>query len=155
MFVRANGATVLATPALIFHIQNQGTIDALTTAGWNTTRTLNTSVTNTISGASLGSSQITLPAGTYEFTIDGGNVCVASSTTLHFQHRLFNVTDSTVAFYSTNGLQGGDLDGIIKCANTSMVGYLTIAGAKVFRLDTYADTGAGTVGGVAMPVWRG
>lgn len=52
----------------LLHVEDQkaaNTAGGTFTAGADQTRTLNTSVSNAISGASLASNQITLPAGTY------------------------------------------------------------------------------------------
>ena len=62
-----------------------------------TVRTLNTSKVNSISGASLASNRITLPAGTYEF--EGS--APAFSCDQH-QTRLYNVTDAVVIDVGTS-----------------------------------------------------
>ncbi len=59
----------LSVAIQILHVQDQkasGTAGGTFTSGAWQTRTLNTVVTNTISGASLAGNQITLPAGTYD-----------------------------------------------------------------------------------------
>jgi hypothetical protein len=69
-----------------------GTVAGAALAGDNI-RVLNTVVTNTIPGASLASSQITLPAGTYDFTADAP--AYAATGTVGAILRLRNITDST------------------------------------------------------------
>lgn len=99
-----------------------GTNGGASVAGTQT-RTLNTVVSNTISGASLASNQITLPAGTYRVrarapvgSIDGN------------QAIFFNVTDATSYFGSSNdGLAGVQSWSFVECR-------FVIASAKVFEL---------------------
>lgn len=71
-FWRGDGTWAAATSSPeIIHVQDQKTAGTnggtFSTGAWRV-RTLNTVVTNTISGASLGSDAITLPAGTYDIT---------------------------------------------------------------------------------------
>jgi hypothetical protein len=78
----------LAVPTL--HVQDQkaaGTHGGGLTSGAWRTRTLNTVVLNTITGASLAADQITLPAGTYEPEISTPGYAVA-----RHQAGLYNVT---------------------------------------------------------------
>jgi hypothetical protein len=89
-------------------------------------RTLNTTVVNTISGCSIASSVITLPAGTYQ----------VSATSPHYlssivQIRLRNTTDSTDTVYGSNGFVSGSS---AAQANVPMIGYFTIAASKNFEL---------------------
>ena len=102
------------------------------TAGAWRKRTLNTVKTNEISGASLASSQITLPAGTYEILARAP----AFSVNAH-KAKLRNTTDSSDTIIGSNahasGTYGGHTDGWIR-------GRFTIAGTKVFELQHYAGT---------------
>jgi hypothetical protein len=89
-------------------------------------RVLNTEVTNTISGASLASNQITLPAGTYYI-----NAKAISNRVNLSQLRFFNTSDSTLtllgmSFNSQSGDQDMNLD--------NLQGRFTIAGTKNFKL---------------------
>lgn len=83
----------------LLHIQDQksaNTAGGSATAG-NNTRDLNTAVTNEISGASLASDQITLPAGTYYIEAD-----VPAYAVNNHQAYLWNVTDSSVEVVGTS-----------------------------------------------------
>ena len=102
------------------------------------TRTLNTSVTNEISGASLASNQITLPAGTYY--IQATAPAYKSS-----QHKvsLRNVTDSTDTLTGT----ASHNDSASNIQNTSTVlGRFTIAAQKAFEIRHYISVGQATNG---------
>lgn len=100
-YVALDGATngsrkILASSAVsgpVFHVQEQqtaGTNGGGSTSGSWQTRVLNTSVLNEISGASLSSNQITLPAGTY--VISASQVLNRSGES---RARIRNVTDGT------------------------------------------------------------
>jgi hypothetical protein len=109
------------------------------TAGAWRTRDINTTVgTNGISGASIASNQITLPAGTY--LIQGS--APAYDVNQHMT-RFYNITDSTVA------INGGSA---YTDATDTMVtqspfsGVVVIAGTKVFEVQHYAGTTAATFG---------
>jgi hypothetical protein len=89
-------------------------------------RTLNTTVVNNITGCSIASSVITLPAGTYQ----------VNATSPHYisqivQIRLRNTTDSTDTVYGSNGFVA-TTDSVQ--ANVPMIGYFTIAASKNFEL---------------------
>lgn len=121
-------------PNALFHVQDQktaGTNGGTFTSGSFQTRTLNTSVINTLSGASLASNQITLQAGTY--FVDATAPAVAVN-----KHKmvLFNVTDST------NALIGQSLySDQANNANLGTVsGQITITSQKVFELRHRCDT---------------
>lgn len=83
----------------------QGTAGGSSVSGVQT-RTLNTVSANTISGASLASNQITLPAGTYRIRAVAGAI-----VNLHRAY-LYNVTDSSILALgrSINGTTGGISD---------------------------------------------
>lgn len=101
---------------------------------WNT-RTLNTSVVNNITGASLASNEFTLPAGTYRITAAQQLVRTARTST-----RLYNVTDASVQSVGVNvfGLSSGSgFTASIDCV-------FTIAAPKTFRLEYRA--GSSTTG---------
>jgi hypothetical protein len=68
----------------------------LTASAW-TTATLNTTEVNAITGCSLASNQITLPAGTYRI-----EASKQLSVTQNSRLRLFNVTDSSVIMVSNS-----------------------------------------------------
>ena len=99
------------------------------TGGSVQTRDLNTIVTNEITGASLGSNQITLPSGTYYIeAYTHGYACN--------KHRLFlyNTTDSSYTILgSTSYARTSNAHQTI----TKLVGRFTISAQKVFDLRQY------------------
>lgn len=109
-------------------------------------RVLNTTVFNSIVGASLAANQITLPAGTYEFIIAAPWVSTTTSAE-RGASRLRNVTDSTTVLVSQPCLTQDSSSASGSCVN-AMVGHVTIAGTKVFEVDTYVS-GGGAIGGEA------
>lgn len=141
------GNSVLATEAKAFqsgllHIQDQkapGTEGGTFTAAAWQTRDLNTVVTNEISGASLGSNQITLPVGTYwiEASAPGNQVN---------GHKIGirNVTDATEAViegtsaYSASGLDTNN--------RSFLSGRLTIGGTKIISLRHISESTKSTNG---------
>jgi hypothetical protein len=109
-------------------------------AGTWTIRNLNTSVTNEITGASVGSNQITLPAGTYFIEASGP----AWGCNTH-RLKLYNVTDSTdvilgTSEYSQNG------SGDVTLSRSWVRGRFTIAGTKVFELRHFATRASANFG---------
>jgi len=98
-------------------------------------RTLNTVKVNTISGASLSSNQVTLPAGTYEYVGTApGYMCGAH------QVRLYNVTDFTTMDVGTSEFSyAGD-----STQTRSIVrGQFTISATKVFNLSHFTTASNG------------
>lgn len=127
----------------ILHMQDQktsGTNGGTFTSGAWRTRTLNTTVTNTISGASLSSDQFTLPAGTYWIQA----TLVARGCMLH-KAKLYNVTDAADVLIGTteetNNAVGYNTHSVVH-------GQFTITGAKVFDLRHYCSA-SGTFGNAA------
>jgi len=105
-------------------VKSVGTHAGTSTAGANT-RVLNTAV-NTITGASLGSNQITLPAGTYN--IRATAPCVGGA---NHKAYLYNVTDAAIAINGTSEYS----DNSTSTSTCSVcVGRVVIASAKVFEL---------------------
>lgn len=103
---------------------NGGTITADT---W-TTRDLNTTVVNTITGASLAANAITLPAGTYRV--------LASAPAYHADEhliRLQNTTDASTTAYGTNAFANDTTGG--EGQTRSFIDYVfTIAAEKDFEI---------------------
>jgi len=101
------------------------------------TRTLNTSLTNEISGASLASNQITLPSGTYFIfgTIPAYQVN---------RHKtiLRNTTDSTNTLIGNNSHPATTNMGI-----SILTGRFTIASQKTFEIQNRIQTSNGTQDG--------
>jgi len=117
------------------------------TGGSVQTRDLNTVVTNEITGASLGSNQITLPSGTYYIeAYTHGYACN--------KHRLFlyNVTDSA---YTIMGSASYSRTTNAHQTITKVVGRFTIAAQKVFDLRQYfQSTQSGSGFGVSEDASR-
>lgn len=106
-------------------------------AGIEVTRTLNTTVVNTIAGASLASDRITLGAGSYEISVrapaqyaDGHRI------------RLWNVTDSTPALVGESTQAPTFAGGVQSHAEIS--GKIVIPSAKVFEVRHYTSAYSGT-----------
>lgn len=121
--------------AQLFHVREQqsnGVASTLAMSGNNTwyTRILNTSVTNEITSASLGSNRITLPAGTYHVWATAGFRATSGTHKL----RLRNITDGSTAVVGMNHLFGSATFG---GSVISLSGRLTIAGSKSFELQHY------------------
>lgn len=128
----------------LFHARDEkssGTGGAAWTAGVWTTRTVNTVLTNEISGASLASDEITLPAGTYE--IDAVAPMYRGSSN---QARLYNVTGAAVLILGTNewaGVSGNDSQSYSK-----LRGRFTLAVSSAVRVE-HRTSGSGGVAGVS------
>lgn len=109
-------------------------------------RTLNTTVINNISGASLSSNQITLPAGTYVATSQ--SACYAANGSKSF---LRNITDNTDTIlgnsFFTNTVNGYGF--------SSFSGQFTISGTKVFELRQYNRSPDGGASGLGFATNNG
>lgn len=145
---RVTGASAVAINGAIQHaeFQNQqadsgGSGETFSATTW-TARHLNTTISNTISGASLGSNQVTLPAGTYTLNAFA-RIYIASgggAATI----RLRNVTDSTTALVGPwiPAASGGDV-------TQQLQGTFTLSASKTLELDAYENaTGTSTGGSV-------
>jgi hypothetical protein len=130
----------------LLHVRDEkanGTAGGTFTSGAWQTRTLNTSLTNEISGASLSSNQIILPAGTY--------FIYASLPAMHVNNhkaKLRNVTDSSDTLIGTNDYAGSTNTGYVN-TNSLIKGRFTIASQKTFEIQhrcatTLAGEGFGT-----------
>ena len=144
-YQRASGLPIAADPfsAQLLHVRDQKTANTAGgdfTAGSYVTRTLNTSLTNEISGASLGSNQITLPAGTYYIEASApGFDCGGHKT------RLYNTDDTSTILVGTSEtcVQGNETQ-----TQSFVRGRFTLAAQKVLELQhqcgqTKATTGLG------------
>jgi hypothetical protein len=147
----------------LLHVRDEkanGTAGGTFTSGAWQTRTLNTSLTNEISGASLSSNQIILPAGTY--------FIYASLPAMHVNNhkaKLRNVTDSSDTLIGTNDYAGSTNTGYVN-TNSLIKGRFTIASQKTFEIQHYAATtlagegfGTGTSFGVTevytdVQIWK-
>lgn len=120
------------------HQESSGTDGGGATSGSWQTRTLNTEVTNEISGASLSSNAFTLPAGTYYVRIRTPFNAVRS-----FQSRLYNVTDSAAELMGEVG-RGNAASDPLTMTYSEIVGRITISDAKTFRVESQVElTNAG------------
>lgn len=118
-----------AFQAQLFHIQDQkasGTDGGTFTSGSWQTRTLNTSITNEITSASLAANQITLPSGTYYIEAWGNALQVDSH-----KIKLYNTTDASDTLLGSSEYCGS---GSAQVTKSVLSGRFTIGSAKVFEL---------------------
>jgi hypothetical protein len=112
--------------AIFNETQASGTNGGTATSGSYVKRTLNTTIQNGITGCSIASSVITLPAGTYRLT---GQAPVFNVTTN--SSRLQNTTDATTTQQgSANYCQNNNY------GSSFINAYFTIAGTKNFEIQT-------------------
>jgi len=103
-----------------------------------TTRVLNTTVVNDITGCSLATNQVTLPAGSYIATV----FSPLRNTNLS-KIRLFNVTDST----NTAIGQNCNVDSSASVgAVVTLQAQFTITGSKAFAVQYYCQSAVATFG---------
>lgn len=114
----------------------------LTASGW-TTYAINTSQYNNISGASVASNQITLPAGTYKVSGYGGASTTFNTTTKsnNFKPRLRNITDATTTLVGAGGRPSSYSGTLSDEMQMPLSGVFTIASPKTFELQCYANAG--------------
>lgn len=115
--------------------RTSGTGDGTPGANPNT-RVLNATQKNTISGASLASNQVTLPAGTYEII---ARAPIYAGGDGH-QAYLYNITDSADAILGTVGRSG---NGVGNFSHSFIEGQITISAAKVFEVRHVVESGGG------------
>ena len=117
--------------------QTSGTDGGASTSGSFIKRTLNTTVVNNITGCSIASSVITLPAGTYSVLAFAPFVSGSS-----IRIKLRNTTDSTDTLFSQN------LYGAVANAGSSslMSGVFTIAASKNFEVQYRVSNGIASFG---------
>ena len=123
------------------HIQDQrtsGTNAGGATGGADNTRVLNTVLTNNITGASLSSNQIILPAGDYY--VEASAPAFATD-----RHRilLYNVTDLLVAILGQNAYNRTSGAHV---TSSSLTGVFSIADQKTFELRHYTQSTRATDG---------
>ena len=131
------GPSTGITSAIFNETQASGTNGGTSVATTWTKRTLNTTVVNNISGASISASVITLPAGSY--------VVTASAPTYEptvFRIRLQNTTDSTTAALGTSEY---NLSSAAQ-GRAFVSGYFTITGNKNFELQNYVSVARANLG---------
>lgn len=112
--------------------KSQGTNAGASAATSTQFRTLNTVVTNTISGASLASDTITLPAGTYQIKCSiPGYLCGKHKASL------FNNTDSAYTLVGSSSYGGSAGDPPMSFSY--ITGQFTITGSKNFKIIQYTE----------------
>lgn len=121
-------AVAVAGSDNLLHIRQEravNTANGSSSVGANTTP-LNTVVTNEITGSSLSSNQITLPAGTYHIyaTIFGYD-----GTTFLLKGYLYNITDSALEIAGSSERAIGSSQG-----KSTIIGRFTIGATEVFEL---------------------
>jgi hypothetical protein len=129
-----------STPQIL-HVRDEktaGTAGGDFTSGAWRTRTLNTVMTNTISGASLSSNQITLPAGTYNIRARG-----PINGTKQTKSRIYNTSDGADALIGATGYSHSANDTF---DDVLVWGRITIASSKTFELQQYCSTTVSTNG---------
>jgi hypothetical protein len=118
--------------------QASGTAGGTSTAGSWIKRTLNTTLTNSITGCTLTSSVISLPAGTYRIDAAGSftspNQC---------KIKLRNTTDSTDTIIGVNIFNGSSGPG---AASGPLSGTFTIAATKNFEIQYRVASGIASNG---------
>lgn len=130
----------MALPLPLFHVEDNkstGTDGGSTSASTLQIRVINTTKVNEITDASLGSNQITLPAGTY--WIEAYSATRGSGrTALH----LWNDSDSSFEILGLSNY--GRSSGV--GAVSTLRGRFTIAGTKNFELQQWTHEGLATTG---------
>lgn len=118
-----------------------GTVSSANT--W-VTRVLNTTVVNTVSGASLSSNAVTLPAGTYVVT-----ATVPGYRMNGHKARLYNVTASAVLLQGSSEI-ANSADYPVQSASV-ITGQFTLASPSAVRIEHWSSTTGGGAGyGVAV-----
>ena len=126
-----NGAAVQgAYESQLLHIRDEKSSNTqggtFTSGSWQQ-RDLNTIKTNEITGASLSSSNITLPSGTYYIKASTPAVEVSSH-----KAKLYNITDSSDVIIGTS--QHNRSDNNYATSRSNVIGRFTISGEKVFMI---------------------
>jgi len=139
-----NGKVRIYNAEMMLEDQKASTTDGgtFTTGAWRT-RDLNTEVKNTIQGASLGSNQITLPAGTYRIRAK-----LPFRGTERTKARLYNVSDVSTEIWGTNGY-GASAGGSVGW--DFVEGIFTIAAEKTLEVQHNAQQTSAT-GGFGLSV---
>jgi len=132
---------IAAANARYIHVQDQkasGTAGGTFTSGAYRTRDLNTVVNNSISGASLSSNEVTLPAGVYRIEAKA-----MADRTLLTRLRVFNVTDSTTLIWGmSERLSSGFDDTMVNVAKA----IVTLSASKTLRVEHRSSSSQSTTG---------
>lgn len=102
-------------------------------------RTLNTSKVNQISGCSLSTGQISLPAGSYRVRFAGN----ASWNAFSHQARIYDATHAAILAIGATVRQTGE-----QCVPSQGIGFFTLASAAIIEMQHYAKS---SVGGGYLP----
>ena len=126
----------------LLHVRDEKTVGtdggSSSATTWHT-RTLNTVTTNDITGASLASNQITLPAGTY-FIFATAPAVQANNHKL----RLRNITDSSNEIVGTTAWNEG---GALEAQTRALIsGQFTISAEKDFELQHFINNAQASTG---------
>lgn len=144
------------TPNAVIHVRDekaQNTAAGGFTSGSWQTRTLNTSKTNTINGASLASNQITLPAGTYWI-----DAAAPAYSVYRHQAKLYNTTTAADIIIGS-GEYSPDPGGVGPSMTRSVVrGSFTLTAASVLELQhrcqvTFATSGLGIAANLTTEIY--
>jgi hypothetical protein len=126
--------------AIIEEQLSNGTNSTYSTTGSYITRTLNTVVSNTVTGLSLTSNQITLPAGTYRVDVLApGYDCIRTKA------RLRNITDSSTIAVGTSAVANAGTSLVYSQINR----IFTITSTKVIEVQQYFQSTSSQNGGIA------
>jgi len=143
-----DGITALSLDDCLYHIREEqaaGTDGGTFTSGAWQTRVLNTEKTTNISGASLSSNQVTLPAGTYYVE--------ANAPARGVSEHILKLRDTT---NTTDLIIGGVMTAVSGSSSSSMLsGVITLGGTVVLELQhrstaTQATDGFGKAANVAV-----
>jgi hypothetical protein len=129
---------IVPSSSQIIVVQDQqvsGTNGANQAGGWNV-RPLNTTVVNTLTGASLGVDQVTLPAGTY---IANATISMGSDAAQPLRGSQVAFYNATTAAYICRGVNARMLAGYTLCLSIS--GGFTLLASSLIELRHYAENG--------------
>lgn len=141
-------STAKAFQSQLLHVRDEkasGVGGGSTVASTWTTRSLNTSKTNEITGASLASNQITLPTGTYFLFAFGQSSGTPGATTQH-KSRLRNITDGATTLVGTSHYTTAGSGSVAVNSPVFLFGRFTIAAQKVFEFQQWCNRTIATVG---------
>ena len=136
-----SGAALTGMATQYMHVRDekaQGTDAGSSLAGVNI-RVLNTVVSNTISGASLSSNRVTLPAGSY--LIKGRAPAIKANDHKGY---LYNVTASSLAITGSTAWHNNS--SFMAQTDTHLTGIVTISGTTVFEFRHLIQSALATEG---------
>ncbi|MEI6002743.1 hypothetical protein H3V53_38290 [Paraburkholderia bengalensis] len=148
--VALSGAVGAAGPILPYiHVREQqvsGQSAGGSVAGTQT-RVLNTVVANTISGASLASNQITLPAGSYRVQASAPCLPPSTASTEFHQASIYNVTGATtLAIGTSEAPSTAGVAGSPPQTRSFITGSFTLAVASTIQVNHYISTANASAG---------